>query len=101
MNVQATVSNMFPNGVVTQIIPDNYSFFKVHGLPENSIPQNCDVLASGHFQFSSSLPSRGSYLVKAEDLVFFIRIYSTHSGGGHAEVALRYGSNTDNKLRVH
>jgi hypothetical protein len=101
MNVQATVSHMFPCGVVTQSIPDNHSFFKVHGLPENSVPQNCDVLASGQFQFSTTQPSRGSYLVRAKDLVFFIRVYSTRSGGGHAEVALRYGANADNKLRVH
>lgn len=101
MNVQATVSHMFPGGVVTQSIPDNCSFFEVHGLPENSVPQNCDVLASGQFQFSPTQPSRGSYLVKAEDLVFFIRIYATQSGDGHAEVALRYGFETNKKLRVH
>jgi hypothetical protein len=101
MNVQATVSLMFPSGVVTQSIPDNCSFFEVHGLEEDSVPQNCDVLASGQFQFSTTQRSRGSYLVKSDDLVFFIRVYSTQSGGGHAEVALRYGSNAHNKLRVH
>lgn len=101
MNVQATVSHMFPSGVVTQSIPDNCSFFEVHGLPENTVPQNCAVLASGQFQFSATQPSRGSYLVKAEDLVFFIRVFSSESGTGHAEVALRYGIDSDKKLRVH
>lgn len=101
MNVQATVSLMFPSGTVTQSIPDNCSFYEVHGLSENQVPQNCAVLASGQFQFSTAQPSRGSYLVRAEDLVFFIRIYSTQSGGSHAEVALRYGLDSDKKLRVH
>lgn len=101
MNLQDTVALMFPCGVVTQSIPDNSSFFEVHGLPQNSVPQNCAVLASGQFQYSPAQGSRGSYLVQAEDCVFFIRIFSTESGQGYAEVALRYGFDSEKKLRVH
>jgi hypothetical protein len=100
MNLQHTVAQMFPQGVVTQSIADNSSFFEVHGIPENSVPQNCAVLASGVFQYARGQDRTGSFLVKAEDHVFFIRVYSTQSGGGHAEVALRYGFDSVNKLRV-
>ena len=101
MNLQETVAQMFPHGVVTQSIPDNSSFFEVHGIPENAVPQNCEVLASGKFQYSRDQDRTGSYLVQAEDHVFFIRVYSTHFGAGHAEVALRYGFDSVKKLRVH
>jgi hypothetical protein len=100
MNLQHTVAQMFPQGVVTQSIADNSSFFEVHGIPENSVPQNCAVLASGVFQYARGQDRTGSFLVKAEEHVFFIRVYSTQSGGGHAEVALRYGFDSVNKLRV-
>jgi hypothetical protein len=87
--------------VVTQSIPDNNSFFEVHGIPENSIPQNCAVLASGVFQYARDQDRTGSFLVQAEDHVFFIRVHSTRSGGGHAEVALRNGFDPVKKLRMH
>mgnify|MGYP000952304855 CR=1 FL=1 len=101
MNPQETVALMFPQGVVTQSIPDNCSFFKVHGIAENFIPENCAVLASGEFQYSRDQDRTGSFLVQAEDYVFFIRTYSPRSGGGHAEVALRYGFDPVKKMRVH
>ena len=101
MNLQDTVARMFPSGIVKQSIPDNSTFFEVHGLPDNSVPQNCSVLASGQFQFSRTQVSRGSYLVQTADFVFFIRVYASEPGKGHAEVALRYGFDPDKKLRVH
>lgn len=101
MNLQETVAMMFPHGVVTQSIPENSSFFEVHGISEYAVPQNCAVLASGDFQYSHDQKRTGSFLVQAKDHVFFIRVHSTHSGVGHAEVALRYGFDSVNKLRVH
>lgn len=101
MNLQETVALMFPHGVVTQAIPDSDSFFEVHDIPENTVPQNCAVLASGEFQYFRDQNRTGSFLVQAEQHVFFIRVHSTRSGASHAEVTLRYGFDPVKKLRVH
>jgi hypothetical protein len=101
MNLRDTVAVMFPHGVVTQSIADNNSFFEVHKNPGNCVPQNCALLASGAFQYARDQDPTGSLLVQAEDYVFFIRVHSTRSGGGHADVALRYGFDSVNRRRVH
>jgi len=101
MKLQETVALMFPRGVVTQSLTEDSSFFEVHGIPENAIPQNCAVLASGEFQYFLGQDRTGSFLVQAEDHVFFIRVYSTRSGGSHAEVALRYGFDPLKKRQMH
>jgi hypothetical protein len=94
-------SMMFPNGVVRQSIPDNNSFFEVREIPENTVPQNCALLAIGEFQYVRDQVRTGSFLVRAVDLVFFIRVHSTRSGGSHAEVTLRSGVAPVTKMRVH
>lgn len=101
MNLQKTVALMFPHGVVTQAIPDSDSFFEVQEIPENTVPQNCAVLASGEFQYFRDQDRIGSFLVQAEEHVFFIRVHSTRSGGSHAEVTPRYAIDPVKKLRVH
>jgi hypothetical protein len=101
MNLQDTVAMMFPNGVVRQSIPDNNSFFEVPEIPANTVPQNCALLAIGEFQYVRDQVRTGSFLVRAVDHVFFIRVHSTRSGGSHAEVTLRSGVAPVTKLRVH
>jgi hypothetical protein len=101
MNLQDTVALMFPHGVVTQSIPDNNSFFEVREIPENTVPQNCALLASGEFQYARDQVRTGSFLVRAADHVFFIRVHSNRSDGSHAEVTLRNGVAPVTKLRVH
>ncbi len=101
MNLQETVALMFPHGVVTQTMPDSDSIFEVHEIPENTVPQNCAVLAIGEFQYFRDQDRTSSFLVHAEDHVFCIRVHSAHSGGSHAEVILRYGFDPVKKLREH
>jgi len=96
MNLQETVALMFPQGVVTQSKPDNRNFFEVHGISGNFVPKNCAVLASGQFQYFRNQDRTGSYLVQTGEHVFFIRVYPTQSGGSRAEVALRYGIDSEN-----
>ncbi|BCO27301.1 hypothetical protein MIZ03_2189 [Rhodoferax lithotrophicus] len=71
MNLQDTVALMFPLGVVAQSIPDNSSFFEVNEIPARSVPQNCAMLATGEFQYSRDQDCTGSFLVQAEEHVFF------------------------------
>lgn len=101
MNLQDTVALMFPLGVVAQSIPDNSSFFEVNEIPARSVPQNCAMLATGEFQYSRDQDCTGSFLVQAEEHVFFIRIYSTRSSGWHAEVVVRSGFDLGTKPRVN
>jgi hypothetical protein len=101
MTLQETVALMFPHGVVRKSIPDNNSFFDVREIPANTVPQNCALLASGEFQYARDQVRTGSFLVRAVDHVFFIRVHSTRSGGNHAEVTLRNGVAPVTKLRVH
>ena len=101
MNLQKTVALMFPHGVVTQTIPESDSFFEVQEIPENTVPQNCAVLASGEFQYFRDQDRTSSFLVHAEDHVFCIRVHSARSGGSHAEVVSRDAVDPMKKLRVH
>jgi hypothetical protein len=39
------------------------------------VPKNCEVLASGVFQYSSSERPRRSYLVRANDCLLMVRIF--------------------------
>jgi hypothetical protein len=96
MNLHETVALMFPQGVVTQSIPEDSNFFEVHGISHNFVPRNCAVLASGQFQYFRDQDRTGSYLVQTGEHVFFIRVYPTQSGGSRAEVALRYGFESEN-----
>jgi hypothetical protein len=89
MNLQDTVARMFPAGVVTAGDPESGGFVEVHGLPCDTVPRHCSVLASGQFQYVAAEHCQESYLVKAEDFVLFVRICPSRSGVGYAQVAVR------------
>ena len=91
MNLQETITRIFPTGFVKEYNPDKGISFEVHGLPRNSVPQNCEVLASGQFQFSLRQQRSESYLVKTEDFVLFFRIVPAPPDSGYAELALGSG----------
>jgi hypothetical protein len=65
--------------------------FEVHGLPNNTVPQNCAVLASGQFQYFMDQACRESYLVETEDFVLIVRICPVSPDSRYAEVGLRFG----------
>ena len=91
MNLQETVASLFPQGVITNCGRDSGCCLEVHGLPRNAVPDNCAVLASEDFQFTSSQARRASYLVKIDDLVLFVRLSPESPDSQFAEIALRNG----------
>ena len=89
MNVQEAIARIFPGGVLRDCTRDSGDGFEVHGLNKNAVPQNCEVLASGRFQFSAGQAACESYLVKTEGFVLFFRIYATPPGVRYAEITQR------------
>ena len=69
--------------------PESGGFVEVHGLPCDTVPRHCSVLASGQFQYVAAEHCQESYLVKAEDFVLFVRICPSQFGMGYAQVAVR------------
>ncbi len=47
MNIQSTLTVLFPAGVVVDCGPSQSGSLEVHGLPKGTVPQNCEVLACG------------------------------------------------------
>ena len=89
MNLQETVASLFTQGVITDCGRDSGCCLEVHGLPRNAVPDNCAVLASGQFQFSTAQELRESYLVKIDDFVLFVRLSSESPDSHFAEIDMR------------
>lgn len=73
MNLQETVFSIFPGCTLTGVAGDD-GVIEVGGITGTMVPQNCEVLASGVFQYSTQERSRRSYLVKANELLLMVRI---------------------------
>lgn len=86
MSLQSTIALIFPAGVLRRADPETGCAFEVHGLPKSAVPQNCEVLASGQFQFSAGQQRRESFLVKRDDFVLFFRICPVPPDSGYAEI---------------
>ncbi len=87
MNLQDTLVRIFPNGVIRSGDPESGGFLEVHGLPRHTVPRNCQLLASGEFQFAANQEIRESYLVKTDDFVIFCRMCPAPPDSGYAEFA--------------
>jgi hypothetical protein len=83
--IQDTVQSLFPDGTVVYCKPDHGGAFEINGLSKGSIPQNCEVLASGQEKRVAHNGRREHFLVKAGDAVFFFRICSAAPGSGFDE----------------
>lgn len=88
MNIGNTLARIFPTGVVSDGSPDQGGFFEVRGLPQDTIPQNCEILASGYSPNAIALERRGSFLVKTADFVLFFHICIAHPDSGDAEFVM-------------
>ncbi len=74
MNVQLAVDKFFPDCTFEgQIVGDDD--IEVLGLARAMVPQNCEVLASGKFQYSRKQTAHNTYLVKADDCVLQVRVF--------------------------
>src|SRR5450756_380207 len=72
MDIQDTLAQIFPSGVVSGCRPDKGGSFEVLKLPQGAVPQNCEVLASCGAQRARGRERHESYLVKTEDFVIFL-----------------------------
>ena len=77
MNIQDTLAQIFPSGVVSGCRPDKGGSFEVLKLPQGTVPQNCEVLASCRAKLARGRARRECYLVKTEDFVIFFRVCPT------------------------
>lgn len=85
MDIGDTLARIFPTGVVSGGGPDHDGFFEVRGLPQGTVPENCEVLASGQTTLTVAFQRRGSFLVKTDDFVIFFHICIAHPDSGYAE----------------
>ena len=93
MNFLEAVSQVFPEGAkVTDGTPVQSTIgVEVHGLQRDFVPRNCEIIASGQFQYFANQESRNAYLVKIQDYVLLVRILPCRRTPNrlYAEVSLR------------
>ena len=87
MNFQETVFSIFPGCTMTSSSAAD-GMLEV-GIAGPMAPQNCEVLASGVFQYSTQERSRRSYLVKANELLLMVRILPDAANRMCAQIMLK------------
>jgi hypothetical protein len=85
MDVVNTLAQVFPTGQVTNGGADKGGFFEVRGLSKGTVPQGCEVVASGHAKRAVVLERRGSFLVRTHGGLLFFHICVAHPDSGYAE----------------
>ena len=88
MDIGSTLARIFPTGVISDGGPDQGGFFEVRGLPQGTVPEHCEVLASGKTRRPVALQRRESFLAKTDDFVLFFHICIAHPDSGYAEFVL-------------
>jgi len=74
MNIQNTLTVLFPAGFVIDCGPNQSGSVEVHGLPKGTVPQNCEVLVCGRSKFYWGHAHQEIYLVKTLDFLVLLRI---------------------------
>jgi hypothetical protein len=100
MNLQETVGSIFPGCPQTGSASDD-GVFEVSGITGSMVPQNCEVLASGVFQYATSERSRRTYLVKANELLLMVRILPDASNHLCAQIMQRAARDVKVSKRLH
>jgi hypothetical protein len=89
MNFLEAVAQLFPDGVIVKDATPTH--VEVHDLARNAVPRNCEIVASGQFQYELDQGCRNSYLIKIEEFVLLVRTLPI--AGSHrrlyADVTLR------------
>ena len=100
MNLQETVFSIFPGCTLTGSVGDD-GIYEIGGLTGAMVPQNCEVLASGVFQYSTGERSRRTYLVKANKLLLMVRILPDASNHLCAQIMERVSTGVLGAKRLH
>ncbi len=100
MNLQETVFSIFPGCTQTGSVSDD-GIFEIGGITGAMVPQNCEVLASGVFQYSIGERTRRSYLVKANELFLMVRILPDASNHLCAQIMQRTAREAVGSKRLH
>ncbi len=74
MDMRSTLTTLFPAGLVIDRGAAKGDLLEVHGLPKGTVPQNCEVLASGLARLYWGRERQQIYLVKTEDFLVLLRI---------------------------
>jgi hypothetical protein len=71
MTIENVLESVFPSGVLRQLATEQGGAFELTGLPNNSRPQNCTILARG--QDAAAPTRREFFLARAQDgtMLFF------------------------------
>jgi hypothetical protein len=99
MNLQETVVSIFPGCTLTGSVGDD-GIYEIGGITGAMVPQNCEVLASGVFQYATNERTRRTYLVKANELVLMVRILPDASNHLCAQIMERVSLEVSNG-RLH
>ena len=99
MNIHGTLSCLFPSGNVIDCGSRYGDYLEVYGLPKGSVPQNCEVLASGRPKLFSGHEHQEIYLVKTEDFLLLLRICPAGPNAGDGEFVVSRGyAHVDDEL---
>jgi hypothetical protein len=88
MSFEEAVHRIFP-GAVLPSETDCDGYVELLGLPARTLPRNCEVLASGEFQYAVDEQQRSSYLVRSGQLELIIRLCPDACNSVSAQIALR------------
>jgi hypothetical protein len=86
MDKQSTIKKLFPNPNATV---NGRGGSEVNGLSKNTVPQNCEILASG-LADTSLLGRQEHYLVRVDDALVYTRVCTAMEGSGYEEFAVIY-----------
>jgi hypothetical protein len=100
MNLQETVFSIFPGCTQTGSVSEE-GIYEIGGLTGAMVPQNCEVLASGVFQYATSERSRRTYLVKANERLLMVRILVDASNHLCAQIMERASREVKLSKRLH
>jgi hypothetical protein len=88
MDFQDAVHRIFPDASLPPELGRG-DFVELSGLPARTVPCNCEVLASGQFQYAFGERQHRSYLVRTGTLELMVRLCPDARNSLSAQVALR------------
>jgi hypothetical protein len=100
MSLQETVFSIFPGCTLSGTLSDD-GIYEIVGITGAMVPQNCEVLASGVFQYSISERTRRTYLVKANEHLLMVRILPDASNHLFAQIMERVSDSASGSRRLH
>lgn len=105
MNFLEAVSRVFPEGAkVTDCASAHPTIgVEVHNLQRDFVPTNCEIIASGQFQYFTDQECRHSYLIKVQEYVLLVRILPCRRTPSnlYAEVRLRQPPRSQTAVGCH